>query len=620
MKELRVQMAADEPAGPVGVMKVRQTPRGQRFRGVSPAAWKLRPLSAFFLALALFPACDLQRKATPEGKNSSTRIFREVAAQVGLGFHHFIGSTGEYFLPEITGAGVALFDYDGDGDLDIYLLQGTLVDASKQLSDTVFPPPDEHWPGNRLFRNELLPEGQLRFTDVTEQAAVGHNGYGMGAAVGDYDADGDQDLYVTNFRSNLLYRNNGDGTFADVTRRAGVDERRWSTSAAFLDYDLDGDLDLFVINYVDFSVARNKRCFEPMGGRDYCDPSVYPPVKDRLFRNDGRSRFTDVTESAGIGKAYGSGLGVSCADFNADGWIDIYVANDGNANQLWINNGDGTFEDRALMSGTAYNIDGIAESGMGVTAGDFDSDEDEDLFMANLANETNTLYLNDGQGNFHDATNSAGLANVSLPYTGFGTEWFDFDNDGRLDLFVANGAVTIIESLRGSAYPFHQRNQLFWNAGQGKFRDVSLVAGPALEISEVSRGAAFGDIDNDGDVDIILTNSNGPVRLLINEIGSRSHWLEVRLEGRESNLEGIGARVAVLREGQKPLWRRVHRDGSYLSVNDARVHFGLGDQGRLQGVVVDWPAGKTEIWTNVRPDSVATLRQGTGEPWADSRK
>ena len=574
------------------------------------------PQYRFLVAIcaSLVCGCDAAGPLVPEAPNQQP-IFREVAGVVGLNFQHFIGSTGEYFLPEIMGAGGALIDYDRDGDLDVYLLQSALLDPSKSLESARFPPPQQHWPGNRLFRNELVPKGSLSFTDVTDKAGVGHQGYGQGATVGDFDNDGDPDIYVTNFGSNVLYRNNADGTFSDITRQAGVDDPRWSAGAAFLDYDRDGALDLFVTNYVDFTVRNNKICRDPTGGRDYCNPTVYGSVPDKLFHNEGTGRFLDVSEKAGTGTAFGNGLGVVCADFDSDGWIDIYVANDGNPNQLWRNKGDGTFEDVALMAGVAYNVDGLAEAGMGVTAGDFDKDGDEDLFVTHLALETNTLYLNDGSGHFHDATNQMSLGGASVTYTGFGTEFIDYDNDGRLDLFVANGAVTNIGPLRGSPYPFHQRNQLFRGLGPDRFKEISALVGSALELSEVSRGAAFGDVDQDGDADILVTNNNGPVRLLLNEVGSSGHSLRVHLEGVESNREGIGARVAALRSGQDPLWKRVHRDGSYFSASDVTLHFGLGDDATLQAIGVVWPSGNREVWRDIPPETI-TLREGTGEPWA----
>ena len=543
-------------------------------------------------------------------------LFREVAAATGLGFVHFNGATGEYYQPEIFGPGLALLDYDNDGDLDIYLLQGAMLDSGRSPAGALFPPPARHWPGDRLFRNDLDATGALKFTDVTEQAGLGSTGYGQGVAVGDYDNDGDPDLYVTNFGPNVLYRNNADGTFSDVTAGAGVDDPNWSTSTAFTDYDRDGDLDLFVANYVQFTVKANKRCAGADGKPDYCGPQAYDAVRDRLFRNDGDGRFADVTTAAGLDVAFGPGLGVTCADFNGDGWQDIYVANDGAENQLWLNQGNGRFENIALMAGVAINAYGKPEASMGVTAGDFDNDGDEDLFMTHLDRETNTLYLNDGMGNFLDATDRYGLGRSSLPYTGFGSEWFDMDNDGNLDLFIANGAVKIEETLRGQPFPYQEINQLIRNDGAGAFIDITSTAGPAMALQEVSRGAAFGDIDNDGDIDIAVANNSGPVRLLLNGAAAHNHWLTVRLQGGRSNRDGMGARVAVLREGKQALWRRAHTDGSYLSANDPRVHFGLGRETGLDSVLVRWPGGNSEIWRGIGANQFVTLVEGSGEPWA----
>jgi len=541
-------------------------------------------------------------------------LFREVADAVGLKFRHFNGAIGQYYMPEIMGAGVALFDYDNDGDLDVYLVQGTMFDPSQDPRLAKFPPAPGWKPGNRLFRNLLSETGKLEFVDVTEKAGVGHIGYGMGVAVGDYDNDGFQDLYLTNFGHNVLYHNNGDGTFTDVTARAGVDDPRWSASAAWVDYDRDGRLDLFVANYLDFTVQGNKRCLAPTGERDYCTPKMYHPVPARLFRNRGDGTFEDVTEAAGIGAAVGPGLGVVCADFNGDGWPDIYVANDGAAAHLWINQRNGTFKESSLLSGTAYNAEGAPQAGMGVASGDFDNDGNEDIFKTNLTHEGCNLYVNDGHGNFYDASVEFDLLRPTLPYTGFGTEWFDYDNDGHLDLFVANGAVNRIESLRGSPYPFDQINQLFHNEGHGKkFREVTGIAGPALAISEVSRGAAFGDIDNDGAVDIVVANNNGPVRLLLNQTKSlnRNHWLLVRLEAPNGNRFGIGAKIEVRQRGRK-LVRRAHTDSSYLSANDVRVHFGLGPDATIDGLIVYWPDGRVEAWDRIQADRIMTIRQGTG--------
>jgi len=545
---------------------------------------------------------------------SSIPLFREVAAEVGLKFDHFAGTTGQYYMPEIMGAGVALFDYDNDGDLDVYLVQGTMLDPTQDPRRARFSPPPGWKPGNRLFRNLLSETGKLRFVDVTEKAGIGHVGYGMGVAVGDYDNDGFQDLYVTNFGHNVLYHNNGDGTFTDVTVQAGVDDPRWSTSAAWVDYDRDGRLDLFVANYLDFTVKGNKQCYASTGERDYCTPKMYQPVPARLFHNRGDGTFEDVTEAAGIGASIGPGLGVVCADFNSDGWPDIYVANDGAAAHLWINQQNGTFKERGLSSGTAYNAEGAPQAGMGVAAGDFDGDGDDDIFKTNLTNEGCNLYVNDGHGNFNDESAEFGLIQPTFPYTGFGTEWFDYDNDGHLDLFIANGAVNRIESLRGSPYPFNQNNQLFRNESGGrKFREMTGVAGPALALSEVSRGAAFGDINNDGAIDIVVANNNGPVRLLLNQTRSlnRNHWLLVRLEAAGGNRFAIGARVEVRLRGRN-LLRRAHTDGSYLSASDIRVHFGLGEDTKIEKLIANWPDGRCEEWDRLEVDRMVTIRQGTG--------
>jgi enediyne biosynthesis protein E4 len=537
--------------------------------------------------------------------------FREVAAGTGLRFQHFTGATGQFYLPEIMGSGVALFDYDGDGDLDVFLVQGTVLEPGKSASDARFPPPSGWKPGNRLFRNMLKETGKLQFVDVTDQAGLNHVGYGMGVAVGDYNNDGYPDLYVTNFGSNILYRNNGNGTFTDVTREAGLADAGWSASASFVDYDRDGYLDLYVTHYLDFTVRGNIECFDPTGERDYCPPTAYKAVLHRLFRNLGNGKFQDVTQTAGIAAAVGPGLGVISADFNGDGWPDIYAANDGAANLLWLNNGNGTFREAALLSGAAYSEDGVARAGMGVTAGDFDETGNESIFVTNLTREGAALFRNKGHAEFTDATMEFGLYQPTFPYTGFGVRWFDYDNDGRPDLFITNGAVTIVENLRGTPYPYHQRNLLLHNEGT-RFQETSGQAGPAFQLSEVGRGAAFGDIDNDGRVDIVVANNNGPARLLLNETAPAGHWLEVRLQGVKCNRDGIGARVAVLREGQKPLWGRVHTDGSYLSASDVRVHFGLGQNQESQ-VLVEWPDGSKETWDHVRADSLITLRQGTGK-------
>jgi hypothetical protein len=537
-------------------------------------------------------------------------LFREAAAETGLRFHHSSGATGRYYMPEIMGPGVALFDYDNDGALDVYLVQGAPLDpAGKLLS----PLPPGWKPGNRLFRNLLAQTGELRFVDVTAKAGVGHTGYGMGVAVGDYDNDGFLDLYVTNFGRNVLYHNNGNGTFTDVTSAAGVDDPHWSTSAAWVDYDGDGWLDLFVCNYVDFTVQGNRGCFSPAGEPDYCTPKMYRAVPSRLFRNLRNGKFEDVTDASGINRSYGPALGVLCADFDGDGRTDIYVANDTAANCLYLNQGDGTFREAALEMGVAYSMDGLAKAGMGVTLADVGNDGSQALLVTNLTREGVTVFRGDPHGQFDDATAELGLLQPTFGYTGFGTQWFDYDNDGWLDLFIANGAVTIQGTERGEGPVYAQRKQLFHNEGSGKrFRETSQLGGPAFQAAEISRGAAFGDIDNDGAIDIVVSNNNGPARLLRNQAAGRRHWLIVKLESPKTNRFAVGALVGVIRPGTGTVWRRAHSDSSYMSANDTRVHFGLGAKPEIAAVLVHWPDGSKERFEGLRCDRIVTLRQGSG--------
>ncbi len=555
----------------------------------------------------------------PAPSPASVPLFLDATTESGLSFAHDNGATGQFYMPEMMGAGVALFDYDKDGDLDVYLVQGEALGA---LGSDPRDARGGQTPGNRLFRNDGSVHGVPHFTDVTAQAGVGRRAVGMGIAVGDVDNDGRLDLYLTAFGSNVLYRNRGDGTFEDVTAHAQVDDPRWTTSAAFIDYDRDGDQDLFLANYVAFTRAGNKVCTDHAGARDYCPPGAYAPVPTRLFRNDGALAFTDVTDASGVSRAYGAGLGVAVGDLDGDGWPDVYVANDATPNQLWFNRHDGTFEDRGLLSGTAFNALGRPEGSMGIALGDADSDGDEDLFVTNIIGESHVLYLNDGTGNFEDARTKSGLGAATAGMTGFGAGWIDYDNDGRLDLFLTNGAVNIIEAERGEKAPYRQRSQLFHNEGGGRFREVSGEAGGFFERLLVGRGVAFGDLDNDGDVDIVVTTNNGPAVLLLNQTltpgtapGPGHHWLEVALLSRDDS-PITGARVGIVREGLATLWRRARTDGSYLSASDGRVHVGLGDAARIDRVLVEWPDGAGESFSAVDADRLVTLRRGHGRPEA----
>jgi hypothetical protein len=406
-------------------------------------------------------------------------------------------------------------------------------------------------------------------------------------------------------------------TFTKITTGAPVTETGAWRSVNWVDYDRDGDLDLFVAAYVQFNRSTNKTCFTADGRRDYCSPESFKPTVDRLYRNDGGWRFTDVTDAAGMGDAAGNGLGVTVEDFNADGRTDIYVANDQGANHLWLSDDDGGFREVGVMSGSAYNATGQVEASMGVSAGDFDGDGDPDLFMTHLKGQTNTLYRNDGTGHFMDVTGMLALGSASRPHTGFGTAWFDLENDGDLDLFIANGAVTLMrEQVGDSAYPYAQRNQLFRNDGGGRFEDLSGMAGPVFQVEEVSRGAAFGDLDNDGDTDIVMSNNYGPARVLLNRAADGAASLSVTLTGSSSPRDAAGAKVGLRLEDGRVIWRRCGTDGSYLSAGDARILFGVEGLPEPAELLVRWPSGRIESFPLEAATRRVSLVEGQGESGA----
>jgi hypothetical protein len=558
--------------------------------------------------------------------------FVDRAKESGIDFVHVNGMSGKLYVSEVLAPGVALFDFDNDGDLDVFLVQGEMLGIRDSGSGIRPSTSAQGVPSNvegrdsgrgvpgsplsdRLFRNDLKvgADGSrtLRFTDVTRESGIVTPGYGMGVAAGDFNNDGWVDLYLTKFDApNQLLRNNGNGTFTDVSKSSGTDHRSWSVSASFVDVNRDGWLDLYVGNYIRYSLENNTQCFAASGSLDYCMPGVHQPLQDRLYINRGDGTFVDATVTSGIAREYGPALGVSTADFDRDGWMDIYVANDGKENQLWINKKDGTFENTALLSGVALPITGKAEASMGVDAADFDDDGDEDLFVTELTSEGSNLYVNDGTGVFDDRSTPSGLGSASVPFTGFGTAWFDFDNDGRLDLLSVNGTVQIIESLRQvkDPLPLHQRKVLFRNLGGGRFEEVSAQAGAAFALSEVGRGAAFGDVDNDGDVDVLIGNNNGPTRLFINQVVTRNHWIGLRLAG-VGGRDMLGARVEIVRAGASTRWRRARSDGSYASANDPRLVVGLGESASPPDVRVTWPDGKVDTWTRVEVDRYTTLKE-----------
>ena len=552
-------------------------------------------------------------RATPPARQRDWFVDR--AKETGLEFTHFNGMSGELYYPEIMAPGVGLLDYDNDGDLDVYVVQGQMLGRSRTVTDATFPPSGPLT--DRLFRNDLVVNADgsrtLHFVDVTDRSGISIRSYGMGVAAGDYDNDGWVDIYRTGLDVSVLMHNNGNGTFSDVTMQSGTGNRgAWSVPAAFVDFDRDGFLDLYVGNYLIYRLEGDLHCQDLTGQRDYCPPNSYPAQPDRLFRNRGNGTFENVTSKALAGGADGPALGISTADFNRDGWIDIYVGNDGMPNQLWINQKNGTFRDAAFLSGAAVSGAGNSEASMGIDAGDFDNDGDEDLFVTNWMAQMNVLYVNDGSGLFEDRRAASGLGPPSLAKTGFGTAWFDFDNDGWLDLLTVNGSVARIEAQAREKDPFPLRmaNQLYRNTGNGRFEDVTSQAGTVFTTKHVGRGAAFGDIDNDGDTDVVIGNASGPLQLLVNEIGAANHWVGLRLMGTKGTRDMLGARVAIMRGNGPPIWRRVRSDGSYASANDPRVLAGLGRDATAPRLRVQWPDGTEEDFGEVPIDRWTTLKQG----------
>lgn len=525
-------------------------------------------------------------------------IFSELSHQAGLRFEHNSGANGVLHMPEIIGSGVAIFDYDADGDLDVFFSQATEISNR----DAQRPAVTTSTRGNRMFKNRLSETGTLQFVDVTADTNLDMEMYGMGVAVSDYDNDGDPDLYVLGYRDNLLYKNNA-GAFESVTDAGGARDDLWGSSASFCDVNNDQWPDLYIANYLNYQPAQKVICKVASKQEDYCSPNSYTPVPDRLFRNNQDGTFSDISSLWGINTVSSPGLGVLCRDFNQDGYMDIYVANDGKPNHLWINKNGRYLVDEAEVLGAAINMYGQTEGSMGVAAGDFDFDGDDDLFMTHWNNETNTIYRNDGDIGFMDITTTVNLASPSKSHTGFGTDWIDYDNDGDLDVFVANGAVQLhLDKSGAMANNYGQDNQLFRNDDGKRFTDVSKQAGANMQALETGRGAAFGDIDNDGDTDVIVTNKDGPARLYINNVGQNNNWLGLILQGTRSNRDALGARIRLTRSDGKIIWRVVRRDGSYQSASDPRILIGLGKIDDLQDVELHWPKGDVQKMVGLEPN------------------
>ena len=521
--------------------------------------------------------------------SSATVQFVDVTVEAGINFQHVTGAEGAYHLPETLGAGGAFFDADNDGYLDIYLVNSGYWNKASSAKKAL----------SALYRNN----GDGTFTDITTTAGVGNrSNYGQGATCADYNNDGNVDLYVTNFGVNVLYRNNGDGTFTDVTHIAGVGDPGWSSSATFLDYNRDGHLDLFVVNYLVYSIDLP---YLPCGEGEtqtYCHPSLFEGAPDRLYRNNGDGTFTDVSQEAGVGGIggmfHGKGLGVVSADFNNDGAQDLYVANDDTRNDFFYNNGDGTFSEISLLAGCAYSFDGIAQAGMGVATDDYNADGWLDIFVTNLSYETNALYRNNGDGTFTDVIYESHLGKESFHFVGFGTGFFDADNDGWRDIFIANGHIIDNIDDTHDVLTYRQRDQLFRNTGEGTFQEISENAGDYFQSAAVSRGALFGDYDNDGDVDLLVTQSNGPVTLLRNESTTQHNWIRIKTVGVISSRDGIGTRV-VLTAGSQTQIQEVNPGASYLSSHDPRLHFGLGSHSTVDRLEVRWQSGVVQVFENL---------------------
>jgi hypothetical protein len=530
----------------------------------------------------------------------SRPLFEEVSASVsGITWRHVNGRSPEYYLPETTGAGCAFLDYDNDGWMDIYLVNSGRCDFFS-------PNPPLH---NALYHNNR--DGT--FTDVTEKAGVAGGGYGMGVAVGDYDGDGWPDLYVTQYGRSILYHNNGDGTFTDATQKAGLGAPGWASSAVWFDYDNDGRLDLFVCRFVDFDKSKNKFCGNTKTGeRYYCIPTTYEPARSWLFHNDGDGTFTDVSLESGIGKVLGKAWGVVATDVNNDGRMDLFVANDTMANYLFVNQGGRKFQEMGLEAGVAYSQDGRTRSGMGVDSADFDQDGWQDLFVTNVDQEMYSVYHSNHDITFDDMADRMGLGRVTRLMSGWGVKFFDYDNDGNVDLFIANGHPDDKIEKHSTNVFYKEPLLLFHNNGR-TLENVSAAAGPAFTKSFAARGMAIGDFNNDGAVDVLIAvNDRAPV-LLRNVAASGNHWLGVRLVGKKSNLDGIGARIT-WQAGDLKRSRLKVGGGSYLSSHDPREVLGIGKRTRIDKLEIRWPqpSGRVETFTDVPTDCYITITEGSG--------
>jgi len=551
-----------------------------------------------FLALLFLALPGRQASKAPDQPQPLPGKFTDATATLGLHFQYFASHTAKHYLPETMGAGVALFDYDNDGRLDIFLVNGApLRDPTPKGSIPQKSGP-QYW--NRLFHQK--PDGT--FVDVTEKAGLEGSGYGMGVAVGDYDNDGYEDLYVTAYGGNKLYHNNGNGTFTDVTEKAGVAGSGWSTSAAWVDLDGDGLLDLVVLRYVQWDFD-DIWCGEHKEGyRSYCHPDIFQPASPLVYHNDGNGHFTEVSQRIGLAKP-GKGLGIALADYDRDGHVDVFVANDSMVQFLYHNKGDGTFEEVGLLSQVAVDGDGRTYAGMGVDFADYNNDGWPDVVITDLANQRYALYQNNGDSTFTYASFSAGLARSTMQHSGWGVRFLDYDNDGWKDLLIAQGHD--LETIELNYPNLHYREPMLLLRNSGRdFADVSRDSGAVFHESWVARGMAIGDIDNDGRIDAVVTTNDGAAYILRNETPTQNHWLTLKLVGHKSNRDAIGAEVKlVTAKGQQ--FATVSTAGSYLSSSDKRVHFGLGSESVAQTIEIRWPSGILETLKDIRSDQILQI-------------
>jgi enediyne biosynthesis protein E4 len=552
-----------------------------------------------FSALLVLLGATLAIRQEPAKQDSpSPAKFSDVTDRVGVKFLYLSSHTAKKYLPETMGAGVAVFDYDNDGRLDIFLVNGAPLQDPTPKGSIPRKTGPAYW--NRLYHQR--PDGT--FEDVTERAGLAGVGYGMGVAVGDFDNDGFEDLYVTAYGGNRLYHNNGDGTFTDITEKAGVGGSGWSTSAAWVDLDNDGLLDLVVLRYLEWDFD-DVWCGEHREGhRAYCHPDYFKPVAPLVYHNNGNGTFTEVAQKIGLNKP-AKGLGIAIADYDRDGHCDLFFANDSMVEYLYHNKGDGTFEEVGLLSGVAADMDGHTYAGMGVDFSDYDNDGWPDLVVTNLANQRYALYRNNGDGTFAYTSPASGLSRMTMTHSGWGVRFFDFDNDGLKDLLVAQGHD--LDTIETTSPNLRYREPLLLARNTGKeFQDVTSVAGAALEEAWVWRGLAIGDLDNDGRLDAVVTANDGPVRVLHNETVNSNHWILLKLTGHKSNRDAIGAVVKIVTaEGTQ--YATVTTAGSYLSSGDKRVHFGLGKARIVQAIEVHWPSGAVQTLKEVEADRIVQI-------------